>query len=111
MLLSVILGILLLLAGIVFKYARIDRNYFFGYRTFRSMKNDANWSFANKEMAKYSLVLGSLSALSGILFWYLGIDPIHIIYPTTGLIFICIVIVEIRLKKFDEKSKMGNERE
>jgi uncharacterized membrane protein len=103
---SVILGVLLLTAGIVFRYARIKRNYFLGYRTFRSMKNDANWDFANKEMAKYSLTIGLLSTISGLLFWYLGIAPKHIIYPTLGLIFISIVIVEIRLKRFEDRQKM-----
>lgn len=103
---SVILGVLLLVAGILFKFARIHRNFFLGYRTFRSMKSDANWNFANKEMAKYSLIIGSLSTVSGILSSYMGISPQHIIYPTLGLILICIVMVEIRLKKFEETSKM-----
>ncbi len=104
---SVILGILLLAAGVLFRYARVRRNYFLGYRTFRSMKNDSNWDFANKEMAKLSLVVGSISTIAGFISWYLGIDPQHVIYFTLGLLFISITIVEIRLNKFDKSNKIN----
>ena len=107
MLPSVILGVLLLIAGVLFSYVRIRRNYFLGYRTFRSMKNDANWIFANKEMAKLSFVIGAVSTLTGFFFWLYDIDNNRlVIYATLGLVIISIIIVEVRLYKFDKQNKM-----
>jgi ABC-type Mn2+/Zn2+ transport system permease subunit len=69
------------------------------------MKNDANWTFANKEMAKFSLIIGCASTIAGILSWHFSINPKHVAYSTIGLILISIVIVETRLSKFDKSNK------
>jgi uncharacterized membrane protein len=99
---SIILGAVLLIAGTLFRYARIRRNYFLGYRTFHSMKNDTNWTFANKLMANLSLGIGAISTIAGLVTWHYGIDAKHVIYPTLALIVVSIAIVEIRLRKFEK---------
>lgn len=43
---------MLIIYFIYFKYPPKKINYFYGYRTKRSMKNNENWSFANKYAAK-----------------------------------------------------------
>jgi uncharacterized membrane protein len=102
---SFILGIVLLIAGVFFRYACIRRNYFLGYRTFRSMKSDANWDFANRLMGKFSLMVGSLSMLAGALSWYFVFSPGCVIYLTLGLLLVSIAVVEVRLRQFEKASK------
>lgn len=43
---------MLIISFIYFKYPPKKINYFYGYRTKRSMKNNENWSFANNYAAK-----------------------------------------------------------
>lgn len=48
------IGPFMLLIGIVFwKFPPKNINNFYGYRTTKSMLNQQNWDFANKEFAKY----------------------------------------------------------
>ncbi len=102
---SLNLGVFFLVGGLILRYAPIPRNYLLGYRTFRSMKNDANWKFANRESGKYLLIIGPVTMIAGILSSYMGFSPFPVIYFTIGLLFITIVIVEIRLKKFEIQQK------
>lgn len=103
-----ILGVVLLTIGLLLKYGKVGKNYLFGYRTFRSMKNKANWVFANTIMANYSIIIGIISLLFGIISWYLNLNSKYVIYFTMGLLTISLIITEIRLYKFD---KLNDEKE
>lgn len=100
-----ILGIVLLTIGLLLKYGKVGKNYLFGYRTFRSMKNKANWEFANALMVNYSIIIGMLSILTGLISWYLDLSSKYVIYFTMGLLTVSLVITEIRLYKFDKFSQ------
>ncbi len=52
--------------GLVLRSAKIKRNYFFGYRTFASMKSEASWSLANKTAGIQLVFIGVFSLLFGI---------------------------------------------
>lgn len=100
-----ILGVVLLTIGLLLKYGKIRKNYLVGYRTFRSMKNKANWEFANAPMANYSIIIGVLSTITGLIGWYLDLNSKYVIYLTMGLLIVSLIITEIRLYKFDELSQ------
>ncbi|MBX2944184.1 MAG: SdpI family protein [Cyclobacteriaceae bacterium] len=107
MFIYILLGIVLVVIGLSLKFGRIEKNYFFGYRTPRSMKNKMNWEFANGLMANYSIIVGVLSILSGVIGWYFNLNSKYIIYITVGLMAVCLITTEIRLYKFD-KAKREN---
>ena len=39
------------------------RNKFFGYRSRRSMRDQASWEFANRKLSQYLIVLGGVSLI------------------------------------------------
>jgi hypothetical protein len=65
------------------------------------MKNKANWEFANTIMANYSIIIGIISLLAGMIGWYLNLNNKYVIYFTMGLLTLSLIITEIRLYKFD----------
>lgn len=102
---SIIVGLSSLICGVLLKYMSFKRNYFLGYRTCRSLKNDDNWKFAQKEGGKYLIITGLFSISATLAFWYIGLNTNYLMYSTIGLIVISAVLVEIRLKKFEKSVK------
>ena len=100
---GVLVGVLMLIASIILKYTSIKRNYLFGYRTPRSLKNDKNWVYANKKAASYLFYVSLFSIIVGILSILLDFDTKYVVFPTMGLLLLSIVSVEISLYKFDKK--------
>jgi uncharacterized membrane protein len=98
-------GLVILAIGLIIKYANVKRNYWLGYRTPRSMKSPTHWAFANQRMARHAIVVGTLSALTGILCWYYKVDSIYLMLFTLSLLLAAIVDIEIALYKFDKREK------
>ncbi len=66
-----ILGLILILVGIIFVYCPPKGiNYLYGYRTFKSMKNEENWNVAQKLSSRYLLVLGIVILVFGVLVYF-----------------------------------------
>tara|TARA_B110000003_G_scaffold271561_1_gene305949 strand:+ start:387 stop:737 length:351 start_codon:yes stop_codon:yes gene_type:complete len=97
---------MLIIFFVYFKYPPKKINYFYGYRTRRSMQNNETWSFANKYAAKllinfsiYSLFIPPL-----LYFLYPEYNSIITIIVHTTLTLSVIYFTEIQLKrKFKEK--------
>lgn len=79
----------------------------YGYRSFLSMKNKANWYYANDKMGKLCFILGTVFLLVGFLVQkYLEITTIRIIIILIleVLAYItCGIILENRLKEAHKK--------
>ncbi len=104
-------GLIFVVTGFVMlKFPPKKINYFYGYRTANSMKNQARWDFAQtysaKEMIKYGWVL-LLISLVGIIF-----QPekgAETLIGTGVMIFIFMVIVIALIMKVEKeiKNKFG----
>ena len=102
---SIILGIVLLVIGLILKYSQVQRNSLFGYRTYLSMKSEANWAFANKAFARHAIIMGIISLLIGGTSLLLPFNYTYTIFGLLTLLLISIVTIEINLRKFDKKKQ------
>ncbi len=107
---SIVIGSVLLIIGLIFKYFNIRRNSLFGYRTFLSMKSVSNWVFTNRIFARFAII-GIVILLVGTISFFIHINYRFIIYGTLTLTLIFIVVTEIRLKRFDENSRAKIKRD
>lgn len=104
---NTVFGITLLLAGALMRFLRIRKNYFIGYRTPASMKDEASWSFANRLAATYMIVTGLLSTIGGLVNYYFNLVGYHIILVVTmGLIVMDIILIEISLRKRADRQNL-----
>ena len=71
---SIVVGSVLLIIGLILKYFNIRRNSLFGYRTFLSMKNDSNWVFANRIFARFAIIIGIVTLLVGTISFFTHIN-------------------------------------
>ncbi len=100
MFVNIVIGISLALAGALMRILRVRRNYFIGYRTPASMKDEKSWVFANKLAATYMIVVGLLSTLFGLVNHYLELASYHVvIIVTLGMLALAIILIEVSLKK------------
>lgn len=102
---GVVVGVLMLIVSLILKYGSVKRNYLFGYRTFRSLKNESNWIFANKKSSIYLFYLSFFSILLGILSILYGFDTKFVVLPVIVLLILIIMLVEIELYQFDKRKK------
>ena len=88
---NLLIPVIILILGLIFKNASTKINYIYGYRTVRSMKNQDTWEFANK-------YYGSISIKMGIIFTIIGliISLITMTYDKTvqGIVMIIWVTIQ-----------------
>lgn len=102
---SFVLGAVFLIGGLILKYARVQRNPLFGYRTYLSMKNEDNWEFANKKAAIDLIIIGVISLAVGCASLWLPLGNGSIIFGLLILILVSIIRIEVSLRKFDRGHK------
>ena len=87
----VITGLLTVLFGYIFlKYPPKRINWFYGYRTSSSMKNQERWNFAQKHSAREMIRSGFLMVPVGLLGSWLPLKPVvsaFISIPVTLVFF------------------------
>jgi uncharacterized membrane protein len=106
---SIILFTFLLAGLILYLFPPKKINRFYGYRTPRSMKNQANWDYAQKIGGKYMMLFGVVIFITqtsfGFLLSYLGIKQDLTIPFQLGimilLLILMLVISERKLKQFE----------
>ncbi|MXV50701.1 hypothetical protein GS399_06920 [Pedobacter sp. HMF7647] len=65
---TLLVGMIFIATGILLKsFPPKKINSLYGYRTFRSMKNQATWDFANRYSAKLLIVFGAILCLIGLI--------------------------------------------
>nr|WP_297787948.1 SdpI family protein [uncultured Allomuricauda sp.] len=109
---SIVSGCLALIAGLVFKNNLPKKiNWWYGYRTKRSMKNQEQWDFAQKLGAKNMIKFSVIPFLTSVLGFF--IDEKHIgwsigIVAASSVLwaFFSIYKTETKLiSKFDKRKK------
>ena len=91
---------MLIIFFVYFKYPPKKINYFYGYRTRRSMQNNETWSFANKYAAKLLINFSIYSLFIPLFLYFLYPENnfiITIIIHTT-LILSVLYFTELQLK-------------
>jgi uncharacterized membrane protein len=101
MIAAFIIGSFSLIMGLISRSSTIQRNSLFGYRTFLSMKNDANWEFANSRFANHAIIIGLVSLAIGGASYIVEIQNGVIIFIILSLLLASIVTIEVKLKNFD----------
>ena len=96
----IIVGIIFLIAGfLLFKFPPKKINGLYGYRTYRSMKNQENWDFAQicagKEMLKMGLFLGMCSGLT----FFFDTKEITNIFLALSLVIVTTIVLFIRVER------------
>ena len=94
------LGLLLIGISIPLLYGKIGPNWFYGFKTMKTLSDREIWYKANKYMAKDFIKLGSLMILCNLVLLILCILPIDIaiVIPVSGMILLVggSVIVAVR---------------
>jgi uncharacterized membrane protein len=69
-------------------YGKIGPNWFYGFRTRKTLSDREIWYKANKYMAKDFIILGSLFALYNLVFIILFLTPIDdaAVIPVSGIV-------------------------
>ena len=103
-LISVLVGGILTLVGfITYLYPPKKINYFYGYRTSRSMKSQESWDFAQKYSSKLSCFLGITMVAIGFLLKTIDIEkPYGLVIALLFMLMIFIILLfktENALKK------------
>jgi len=97
-------GLTLLLLGIVLRYLKINKNYFFGYRTFSSLKTDRSWRLANKTAGTHYIIIGLASSVIGLLCFYFKLcDFDVVIFSTLAVFLLSLIVIEIKLFRFNKE--------
>jgi len=90
----IIPGIVVALLGFVLKLTyKNSKNYFFGYRTPRSLKNQQNWNIANKISSSAIIWCGAGGILAGIMS-YLFIEE-KFRFEFIGIVILFGIIISI----------------
>ena len=93
---------MLLIGWLFYKFTPKKINDFMGYRTYRSMKSQEAWDYANKTSAKGLIYVGVATTIVQIIAIILMPEPFPILCATSFMVsalFIVIVRVEKQLKK------------
>ena len=96
MLMSLALGTVFIIAGVMlFLFPPKEINGFYGYRTTSSMKNEWNWTAANRYCSQLLMIFGALLLLVAALTGHFAVTAIC----TLVSIVLIFVIIENKLKK------------
>ncbi|QNO13768.1 SdpI family protein [Alkalicella caledoniensis] len=81
-------------------------NWVYGYRSFRSMKNQQTWEFAHRHFAKNSLILGTALVVFNIfIFLFFDAEQLNIWVPIhLAVLFLTILPTEIALRRSFDKN-------
>jgi Predicted integral membrane protein len=112
---NLLIPIIMVILGVVFKNASIKVNYVAGYRTTRSMKNQETWEFANRLFASIMIKMGIVFIVLSLIISIISVQDsedvqaiVMIINVTVQTIAVVAAIapVEKALKNnFDEDGK------
>ncbi|PCI11801.1 MAG: hypothetical protein COB73_01045 [Flavobacteriaceae bacterium] len=93
-------GLIFVLAGfIMLKFPPKKINSFYGYRTYKSMKNQERWDFAQKYSSLEMIKLGGLLTLSSCLgFFYLPKEKTAM-FIGLGLMILMVIILLFRVER------------
>ena len=93
-----IIPMLILLIGyFMYKYPPKKINWFIGYRTRKSMKNEEDWKFANRYCGKLWIITGLIMLVVTLMVF--GIFYLNIIKYTENLLAI-LVLVQVAIIVF-----------
>lgn len=99
-----------MVVGSLLRFVPIKKNYFFGYRTIRSMKNNESWKYANDTFANLSMVFGIISSVCGMMAYYSQIfDYKVIVIATLALVLLSVVYIEIKLYRRSKRRDQATE--
>ncbi|SHG48342.1 SdpI family protein [Flagellimonas flava] len=109
---SILAGAMTFIGGLIFKRNPPKKiNWWYGYRTKRSMENQEKWDFAQKigaeNMMKYSLI-PFLTSILGFLIdqQHIGLSIVIVILSALAWAFFSIYRTEAKLKsEFDHKEE------
>lgn len=95
---SVIAGIAYLIAGIILRLLPPRKiNFWFGYRTPRSMSDKKIWNFSQKYAGRLLVILGIVSIVSGII--YTTLSSVHpVLELVIGLTWLFISVLFLIIK-------------
>ena len=118
LLMNLLIPLIMVLFGVIFsKKAPKNINYFFGYRTERSMKSEETWVFAHKYLGRLWLIIGAVMLLVsvGVMLAILGASETVISAVGTGFCFVQLaglIIPVFPTEKALEKNfdKQGNRK-
>lgn len=85
---------------IYFLFQPKNINYFYGYRTPRSMKSKEHWKVANKMAVKMLMVLSLFNVALG----YVVVDILNYNFP---YIFLTIIVLEFAIMFYLIEKKLG----
>ena len=109
-LIPLLTGLIFMLAGIIMlKFPPEKINFYYGYRTKSSMKNQERWNFAQKYSSIESIKLGGILFLSAAIGFVYNPDEKTAVFLGLGLMIITAIILLIRVEKAIKK-KFKNER-
>ncbi|MCQ6264803.1 SdpI family protein [Fictibacillus sp. WQ 8-8] len=100
LLFSLLIGVIFVLAGLFMKVkppAKINPLY--GYRTFRSMKNEKLWNEANTYCAGLMIKYGVAMAVFGVVFSLLIKNELAGVFATMGVMLLFIVLLFVKVEK------------
>ena len=90
------------------KYPPKKINYFIGYRTLQSMKNENNWNFANKYCGKAWIIIGIIMLIMTVVLFLLNYLKIIIITEDILLISVFCEIFAIISPTFIIEKRLKN---
>lgn len=112
MIVLIITSVIFILLGLVCPHIKTI-NGFIGYKTYRAMKNQRNWEFAQKYSAKLMLYFGIVSTIyTGLAYLFPILDISDSLYFVVLTLYMAFLIykTETALKKMEQDvKKEGNE--
>ncbi|MEK6450708.1 MULTISPECIES: SdpI family protein [Myroides] len=110
MIILIITSVIFILLGLICPQIKTI-NGFIGYKTYRAMKNQRNWEFAQKYSGKLMLYFGATSAIYTVLaylFPFINIgESLYFIVLTLYIAFL-IYKTETALKKIEQEVRKHN---
>ena len=98
--------LIILIGYLMNKYPPEKINYFIGYRTFNSMKNENNWKLANQYCGKLWFKIGLIMLIISILLFVLNLLKIITFTETMLSIIILIQIIPLLISIFFIENKI-----
>ena len=107
-----IIPFMVILFGIITLIIKPKQNKLFGYRTKVTLSSTKLWEYANKEFAIYSIILSIITIIlliSNYFIFYknlINIFLINTLILITLDIFIPIIIIEIKIRRYKKINKI-----
>ncbi|MED2970775.1 SdpI family protein [Fictibacillus sp. B-59209] len=101
LLFSLLIGVIFVLAGIIMKVKPPTKiNPLYGYRTFRSMKNEKLWNEANTYSAGLMMKYGAAMAVIGGVLSLLIKNEQAGVFATMGVMLLFIILLFVKVEKW-----------